>query len=126
MEATKTRQMHFRDFSGSSSTRANSRGVSDFGEVELQPPVLRQLADIDAGAGTDEERKRIGGHYRKLLHNEQRARFEEIFVQVANARLPRQAFLSIVEEARWIWRGEYSELLSPSPPCALKKRRKRP
>lgn len=114
--------VHFQKHDGSFATRVDSRGYSEFGEIELQPPVLVQLNKIVEGAGTDTEAERVGGHYLKLLRNEQRAAFEAIFTQVANARLPKHVFLSIQEEARRIWRSEYADIVPPAY-RNLKKRR---
>ena len=114
MEAHKSRDYHFRKKIGSSATRADSRGDSEFGEVDLQSSMFDQLNRFMEGRGTDQEFDRQGGNYRKTLHAQQREAFEKIFVAVASARLPKDIFLQLQEEARRIWRGEYSDLVPPS------------
>ncbi len=54
------------------------------------------------------------GHLAKMIEDNSRARFEEIFVTVANRRLPKDAFLELVQEARRYWRQEGSIVNLPS------------
>lgn len=110
---TKSRQDNFRARTGSSSTRAKSTGETEFCIPELQPTLANQLQAFIDGNGTEDEFKRYGGSLRAVLHNEQRRRYEAIFVAVACGRLPKDVFLSIVEEARTIWRGEYTTIVPP-------------
>ena len=66
------------------------------------------------------------GNMAKVMREASRMRFEKIFVQVANARLPTDAFLVIVEEAREIWRGQgWAELVPGQTNRERKKARKR-
>jgi len=150
MEATKTRQLHFRREEGSSAIRMTQRGYGGKGMVGGEPikihpsmkdqyEVLKrraieidQLLDIELPSVEREKIRaelseliRTTGSMREALQNGSRLAFEKIFVQVANSRLPRDYFLIIVEEAREIWRSKgYAELVPP-PTNQMKRRTSR-
>lgn len=77
------------------------------------------------GLDYHEERKRLisiradvirqKGNMAKTMREASRMKFEKIFVNVANAKLPKDTFLVIVEEAREIWRGQGWAELVPGP-----------
>lgn len=139
MDAAKARNFHFRQEAGSSSVRFTQRGYGGKGMVGGEPlfirPSLReqyeilkrraveidQILDIDLPAQEREklrselaELMRSTGDMRRTLQEGSRLAFEKIFVHVANARLPRDHFLVIVEEAREIWRSKgYADLVPP-------------
>lgn len=63
-------------------------------------------ADRERARSMIEDLNREIGNLAAMVEDNARARFEEIFVNVANKRLPKEAFLQIVEEARGYWRQE--------------------
>lgn len=120
-------QKHFREFAGSSSTRAKHDGsnktVPDLSLVDAtckeQLQTLQRNRDallktIKALAGN--ERVQAGrilsnlnreiGDLHRLVEANSRMRFEEIFVSVTSRRLPKDTFLALVQEARELWRNE--------------------
>lgn len=140
--STAARSEHFRRFHGSSATRANSRGHSEFGDPALLPAVKEQYEAtkkaardlsrrLESGLPSAEreivrrqlaEKVRALGPMRDILHNGARYHFEKIFSQVASIRLPKDKFLTLVDEAREIWRSEgYADLI---PPLNNKERRR--
>lgn len=150
MEATKTKQLHFRRQEGSSSIRVTQRGYGGLGMVGGQPIQIRpsmkdqyealkrraveidNLLDVELPA-VERERQRSelarliqnAGPMREVLQNGARLAFEKIFVQVANCRLPKEHFLLIIEEAREIWRSKGYHDLVPPPTNQMRRRTSR-
>lgn len=127
MHKSESNAVHFRAYAGNSSTRTDHNGVTDLGGIALTDALLVQLNALveqrDAGRRDEEMNRRIG-HLTKIVLNQAHEDFERIFIEVANARLPKHIFLALNEEARTIWRGAYSQLLPPLPPRKLKKARR--
>lgn len=139
MEATKSRQLHFRNQEGSSAVRMTQRGYGGTGmvggdPVEILPSVKdqyeafkRRVREIDSLLSPnipalDREKLRSElaeclrniGTMRRLLQEGSRLAFEKIFTEVAGYRLPKDRFLTIVEEAREIWRSKgYADFVPP-------------
>jgi antitoxin component HigA of HigAB toxin-antitoxin module len=98
------------------------RGLVDEGREIItgkkQPPsgitigmVREELAIL---VSRREDLTRQVGSMSRTLDGHARLAFETIFVQVANAKLPKDTFLSLVQEAREIWRRQgHNELLGP-------------
>lgn len=127
MYAKTGKSQDFFDRAGSMSTRILSNGTSpvtpDRNVVDAtckeqlaslrrnQAALLASMRDMSgaekakAGAVLDNLRREIG-NLAKYIEGNARARFEELFVIVAQHRLPRDAFLVIVQEAREYWRAE--------------------
>lgn len=127
MHSTESKAVHFRAFAGNSSTRTDHNGVTDLGAIALTDSLLAQLnalVEQRAAGRRDEEMNRRIGQLTKVVLNQAQEDFERIFIEVANARLPKHIFLALNEEARMIWRGAYSHLLPPLPPRKLKKARR--
>lgn len=133
------RNVHFKAQEGSSAIRVTQRGYGGQGMVGGEPVVIRPsmkdqyevlkrraheidaLLDVELPAvererlrGELAEIMRSTGSHREILQGASRLAFEKIFVGVANARLPKDHFLMIVEEAREIWRSKgYADLVPP-------------
>lgn len=139
MEATKARNFHFRREQGSSSVRMTQRGYGGQGviggdPIEILPSVKAQYEGYKRRAREIDklltpqlpyvEREKLRaelaeclrhiGSMRQILQDGSRLAFETIFTTVANYRLPKDRFLTIVEEAREIWRSKgYADLVPP-------------
>lgn len=147
MEAAKTRSWHFRREQGSSSVRFTQRGYGGQGMVggdpiEILPTVKeqyesfkRRVREIDRLLNRDTpavEREKLRaelaeclrniGSMRQILQDGSRLAFEKIFSVVAAHRLPKDRFLTLVEEAREIWRSEGYADLVPPPTQAMRRK----
>lgn len=147
MEATKSRNFHFRREEGSSAIRYTQRGYGGLGMVggdpiKILPSVREQYEalkkrakEIDSKLSPhtpSSERESLRseladclrqiGDMRQLLQEGSRLAFETIFTRVANRRLPKDHFLMIVEEARAIWRSEGYADFVPPPTQKMKKK----
>ncbi len=128
----------FRDKTGSFATRANADGTNSLApdRTVFAATCKEQLATMRRNRAAlaetfhdlrDSDRERVRqlladldrqiGSLFRTIDNNARARFEEIFLVVAQHRLPKTAFLVLVEEAREYWRGEgmANNLPPPSP-----------
>jgi hypothetical protein len=134
-----TKNVHFRAQEGSSSIRMTQRGYGGAGMVggdpiAILPTVKEQYEKYKIRAREisrllDKERPAVEreklrselaeclrhiGSLRQILQDGSRLAFEKVFTTVASYRLPKDRFLTIVEEAREIWRSEgYADLVPP-------------
>jgi hypothetical protein len=134
-----SRNVHFRAQEGSSAIRVTQRGYGGAGMVGGDPVAIlptvkeqyegykRRVREIDRLLSPNTpavEREKLRaelaeclrhiGSMRQILQDGARLAFETIFTTVANYRLPKDRFLTIVEEAREIWRSKgYADLVPP-------------
>ncbi len=113
MYKTAAKNLHFQKSEGSSSNRIKARGFGESNDpIEILPSLKEQYDTLQERLKNTQDRVlradliRQIGHYRLILEDGTRLAFEKIFINVAQARLPRDKFLVLVEEARSYWRKE--------------------
>lgn len=122
MSKAATRFHSFSEFRAQYSERFKSNG--DFrgfkNGCDLGPTLIEQIKTVGARIEElkakpsldEEERREMNNHIReygnwkKVLTDASTPEFEKLFITVAAARLPREHFMVILNEARVLWRQE--------------------
>lgn len=108
-----SRNEQFMGLTGSFSDRLRARGFAESNNpIEILPTLKEQYDALKVRMRSERDPQlkqdliRQIGDYRRILEDGTRLAFEAIFVSVAQARLPKDYFLTLVEEARSYWRQD--------------------
>ena len=121
--------LHFQEMAGSFANRISARGYWESNNpLDILPSLKEQydtlvqrVEHVRAGNQRADLIRQIGD-MRVVLENGTRLAFEAIFVRVAQARLPKDTFLTIVDEARGYWRREGFSACVPPPSNSAKRK----